>query len=392
MTRTPFNALQAAGIAMAIAATRGVAAESGNHVDYLLIRRDQPAQMVEVLEIAARRLVVREAGSEWTSVPRDRCVALLSAGAVIVERRQGWLRLSDGQRFPGQALSGAPRGEGVLAWNQSSWLGRMEVKIDQIESVTFAGAPVPPHGESDVLLLVNGDRVEGFITAIGDPITLELSGDDGRTRVVELALERVAALRMVAPAQAPSGQRVWLADGTVFAARDVLLGEDGFFRVDGVAFCDEPARRIEREGVAAVLFDPKALVPLAALAPRRVDGPAGRYVVPPPRALQDNAPLGVAAVEFRGPLAAQYVLPVGAAHFQADVQLPVLARTIGDCDVVVLDDGHEVFRARLNARHPSASIAVPLSGSILTIEVREGSSGPIQNRVVLNRAAILVAH
>jgi hypothetical protein len=86
------------------------------------------------------------------------------------------------------------------------------------------------------------------------------------------------------------------------------------------------------------------------------------------------------------------VLPVGAAHFQADVQFPVLARTIGDCDVVVLDDGHEVFQARLNARHPSASIAVPLSGSILTIEVREGSSGPIQNRVVLNRAAILVAH
>jgi hypothetical protein len=390
MTRLPFNAMRVAGIAVAIGAAAGATAASGNQ--YVLFRRDRSSQEVELLEIAVRRLVVRENGSEWSSVPRDRCIALLSTDAAIVERRQGWLRLSDGQRFPGQALSGAPRGEGVLAWNQSSWLGRMEVGIDQVESVTFTGAAVPEAGESDVLLLINGDRLEGFITAIGDPITLELAGTGGQTRVVELPLERVAALRMVAPSRAPSGQRVWLADGTVFTARDVLLGEDGFFRVDGVAFCDEPARRIEREAVAAVLFEPEALVPLSALAPRRLDGPAGRYVLPPPRALQDNAALGVADVEFRGPLSVQYVLPSGASRLQAEVQLPVLARALGDCEVVVLDDGREAWRAGLNARRPSASIAVPLSGSILTIEVREGASGPIQNRVVFSRAAILVAN
>jgi hypothetical protein len=309
---------------------------------------------------------------------------------VIVERRQGWLRLGDGQRFPGQALSGAPRGQGVLAWNQSSWLGRMEVKIDRIESVTFSGTTVPQPGESDVLQLVNGDRVEGFVTALGDPITVELSNDDGSMRAIELALERVAAVRMVAPVQKPAGQRLWLVDGTVVAAREVLLGDDGFFRVDEVEFCEEPARRIEREGVAAVLFDPDAVVALAALQPRRVEGPPGRYVVPPPRALQDNAPLGLAAVEFRGPLSVQYVLPVGATHFQAEAQLPLLARNLGDCELIVRDDAREAWSARLNARHPSASIAVPLSGSMLTIEVREGSSGPIQNQVVLNRAAILV--
>ena len=34
---------------------------------------------------------------------------------------------------------------------------------------------VPPAGEQDVLLLANGDLVEGFVTALGDPVSLELS-------------------------------------------------------------------------------------------------------------------------------------------------------------------------------------------------------------------------
>ncbi len=192
----------------------GAIAASGN---FMLIRRDVPVQIVEVAEIGEQRVVLREDGGGWANVSRKRCVALLRLDAVVVPRLQGWLRLADGQRFPGQALSGARVADGVFVWSQSSWLGRLNVPLDRIASVTFSGsATVPSPGDADVLVLANGDRVEGFVTALGDPVSLEVpNDDDGGYSFIDLPLGRVHAVRMVTPKQKPTGHRLWFTDGTI---------------------------------------------------------------------------------------------------------------------------------------------------------------------------------
>ena len=130
-----------AGLVAAIAVSSEVMAASGS---FLLIRRDMRVQRVEVAQIG-QRLVFREDGGGWASVAIDRCVALLRTDAVIIPRQQGWLTLTDGQRFPGQALSGARAAQDAFVWNQSSWLGRMEVPLDHVASVVFdPAATVPP--------------------------------------------------------------------------------------------------------------------------------------------------------------------------------------------------------------------------------------------------------
>jgi len=385
MKRTPLIRGLVTGLAVVLAAAPAALAKSGN---FLLIRRDMPVQTVEVAEIGARRLVFREDGGSWVSVSRGRCVALLNTDVLIVPRRQGWLDLADGQRFPGQALSAA-RMTDVLVWIQSSWLGRMEVPLDHIRSALFqSSAVVPPQGDADVLLLANGDLIEGFITSLGDPVSLELT--DADTAAIDLPLGRVHAVRMVTPPQKPTGPRLWLLDGTIVEARQVLLSDDGFYRLEGVAFTQEDSYRIALDGVAALLFDPDALVPFADLTPRRVEGPPTRYVVPAPRALDDHAPLGLSRLEFRGPITVYYVLPAGAMYFAAEAQLPAPSRAWGDCELIIRDDDRTVFTARLNAETPTASIGVRLSGSTLTVEVTEGAAGPIHDHVVLFRSLILV--
>ncbi len=310
---------------------------------------------------------------------------------MIIPRQQGWLTLTDGQRMPGQALWGARVAQDVFVWNQSSWLGRMEVPLNRVASVAFdPGVTVPPAGEQDVLLLVNGDQVEGFVTALGDPVSLELSDDDNGPASIELPLGRVDAVRMVSPPQEPDGQRLWLVDGTIVDVQRVTLGDDGYYQFDGVPFTEETSLRIAPAGVAAVLFDPQALVPFASLQPRRVEGPPMRYVVPHPEVLGARVALGLFEVEFRGPLAAHYVLPPGATYFAAEARLPELARAWGDCVLIIRDNGREIFSGRLNAETPTAAIGVRLTGSMLTVEVTEGSAGPIQDRVVLSRAMVLV--
>ena len=47
-------------------------------------------------------------------------------------------------------------------------------------------------------------------------------------------------------------------------------------------------------------------------------------------------------------------------------------------------------RARLNAKEPRAVVNVPLRGSELSIEFTQGANGPLQDRVVLTRAMLLV--
>ncbi len=377
------------GLVGALAAATGAIAASGN---FVLIRRDVPVQIVEVAEIGEQRVVFREDGGGWASVSRQRCVALLRLDAVVVPRLQGWLRLADGQRFHGQALSGALVADCVFVWSQSSWLGRMNVPLDRIASVTLSGsATVPSPGDADVLVLANGDRVEGFVTALGDPVSLEISnGDDGGQSLIDLPLGRVHAVRMVTPQQEPTGHRLWLIDGTVMDVQRVMLGDDGFYRLEGVPFAEDAPDRIAIDGVAALLFDPDALVVFSSLVPRRVEGPPTRYVVPAPTALDDQAPLGLSRVEFRGPLTVHYLLPAGATYFAAEALLPQAARAWGDCVLTVRDDGREVFSGRLNNETPTASIGVRLNGRTLTIEVAEGSAGPIQDRVILLRGLILV--
>jgi hypothetical protein len=390
MTLPRYIASYLCGALCAITAVGTAVGASGR---FLLIRRDRPVEIVAVAEIGAHRLVHSEGAAGWASVSRDQCVALLDTEAVVVPRRQGWLRLADGQRFPGQALSGSRAADGVLVWVQSSWLGRMEVPLNRIESVTFVGGgQVPAPGDADVLQLANGDRLEGVVTALGDPITVEvLNGDESGPQVIELPLDRVVAVRMVTPAQRPSGRRLWLLDGTVVDVSEVMLGDDGFFRLEGVPMVtEEQAKRIEVDAVAGVQFDARGLIPFAAMAPSRVEGPPTRYAVTAPTVLDEFAPLGLGRVEFRGPVSVQYLLPAGSAYLSAEAALPVKARSWGDCELVIREDDRQVFAARLNADTPTAVIGVPLDGSRLTVEVTEGSGGPVQDQVVLLRALVLV--
>ena len=371
--------------------------------EYLLIRRDQDAWLhgrsptavypVRLVEVDDRTLVHGDADRGYRSVPLSRVVGLLAADALPAVSRTGLLRLSDGQRFPGEAFSGARAAADVLVWNQSAWLGRMEVPLDRIESVVFRpGTPVPEPGDEDVVLLGNGDQLDGFVTALGDPLVIDLAperpGDERLT--LEIALDRVAAVRMVAPRRPAHGTRVWLIDGTVVDVARLLMGDDGVVRLDGVGFVtDLPPKRLERSALVAAQFDSAGLVPFAALAPRSIQGPASRYVVRAPQALEELAPLGLARVELRGPIVARYSLPAFPVLLSAEASLPFSARSWGDCELIIRSDRREVFRVHLTGRAPTAQVSVLLEGGELEIEVTEGAHGPIHDHVVLHRAMLL---
>ncbi len=362
----------------------------GQDDEFLLIRRGEPVQLIRVVEINEKALIHGDQSGGWQTIALEKCIALLKPDVLPPLRRSdGLLVLTDGQRFPGKPLPGAPITKDLFVWNHNRF-GRLEVPLEWVRTVLLTGGTIPTvMREADVLMLRNGDVVEGFITALGDPVSIELMNADER-QIVDLPLDGIASVTMITPNRPARGQRIWIRDRSVVDVAHVLLGDDGIIRLmDPTVVTGE--HRLPLSAIAAVLFDPDVMTPFAALSPMRVEGPATRYELPSPGPLDVALPLGLSRVQLRGPLTARYALPTvaGELQFVAEAKRPMTVSAWSDFELVLSDDLQEVFRARLNDAHPTALIDVMLSGSVLTIQITEGEYGPIQDHVILHRAMLL---
>ncbi len=356
------------------------------------------ALLEDDLDLRPIWLAVIDDENVWTreadgvvSTPRTECVGLTSDARIRRWAANAWLRLADGQIFPGAAATGvAPDGDRqVVAWDHQR-LGLLAVPLDRIASITYRNDIAPPEAkDADVVLLANGDRLEGFVLSLADPVLVEVETADGPD-VVEAPLELVAAVTILNPASPPQGHRVWLSDGAVIDVDDIALRDDGGVILTGASFRVQNRDREVRLDLAqlrGVRFAGAVTRALAAVPPRGVDGPPTRFRIPDPVVGDPNAPLGLADVELRGPVTVRYPLD-GAARFAATAVMPLLSRDWGDCELIILDDDREVFRRRINAAQPTAQINVELTGSELTIRIEDSAFGPVQDHIVLQRARL----
>ena len=377
-------------IAASVAMVAPAAPPSGVAVEFVAVfdaKRSWQVSPVHLIALSEAALIQRDAAP----LKLAECIALINPETQPAPSKPGGvLLLADGQRLPGEPVETAKASADSLAWNHP-WLGRVEVPLRLIQSVSYKSqAAPPPPGASDVVTLVNGDRYEGFVTALGNPVSIEIEQSGSRREVMNLPLERVAAVSMVTPRLPPKGRRIWFGEGTVLEVQSIVVGDDGVVRFTGSKLISgTQVTRLGLNEVAAILFDPSAMLPLVTIAPSRIEGPPSRYLIPKPRLLDALAPLDLSRIEFRGPLVSRYALPAGCVRLAAEAMVPVEDRSWGDCEIVIRSDDAEVFRAHLNGSTPSASINVPLTGRELTIEVTQGAHGPIQDVVVLNRAMLL---
>ncbi|MHC5113108.1 MAG: hypothetical protein ACYTGP_01610 [Planctomycetota bacterium] len=398
------------GMLAAVTAAAAFAAPAPATDEFVLIDTKLDVHEVRVVEINDLMLAYQDAEGEIRTSSLTESIALIRRLPDAVVRRgsagplplavpspvgassspPGWLQLADGQRLPGALAGRAPDKEDVLGWSHS-WIGRIDVPLDAITAVTFgtADATLAP-GRMDVVVLANGDRIEGYVKALGDPIRI-LVDLDAEPREVAIPLARSAGVVLVTSPRSPSGRRIWFSDGTLVDARRFRVADDGYVRISTEwSEPGTPPVEVPLDDVAGILFDAQALLPLGRVDPARVEATGPRYVVPAPRRLDERAPLGLGRIAFDGPVIVRYALPPGCTRFAAEAILPESSRLWGDFDLVVRDDDREVHRTRINAQTPTVAINVPLSGTELTIELTQGEHGPIQDRLVLKRAMLLV--
>lgn len=337
--------------------------------------------------------VLLDDARRWESFEPASILAILRREPVIEPTDDGLVELADGTRLPGRP--GDVR-DGALEWLHPD-LPPFELRQVDIRAIRFEReAPIPVADEQDVIVLRNGDRVGGFITSLGELVTIEMDDNvdaDAPPSELQVPRQRIAALALVSVPTGParSGRaRAWLRDGAILNIEGLSIDTSGG-RTQFALRIPGSSQQVEFElsALQAVVFAPRDLVALSTLSPRAIDGPVTRYAVPPPRvdAQVDgmDAPAGLSPLVFDGPVSVTWDLPQRRMWFATDVELPPAARTWGDVHLRIRCDDAVVFEQRLTGEQPKATVNVALDGLSLTIELSDAAGSPIQNTLTFHR-------
>jgi len=345
------------------------------------------------------------AGISRTDVTSD-YLAILSPGDRPAPRPASILELADGQRFIGALSESKPLSPDSILWVHAA-LGTLEFNLDQVRIVQLQGGPevsLRRDDTTDLVLLINGDRIEGFVDVIGPTVTIDA---DGAKR--DLPQDRIQTI-ILGAAKAPPpqpGMVAWLNDGSVIACRSIQttrageliltprnLGESG----DRGSEAPSATLTIRLDDLWALEVQPRTLIPLATLPfTRQVPAQGRRWT----RSVESIDPrwsaIGLADIEIPGPLTAEWDLPAGATRFAADAELPRQMWTWGDCEVVVsalaASGETELWRKRLNADSPRSRItaALPSGSTRIRVRIEAGEFGSVQDKIILRRAVVIAA-
>lgn len=310
------------------------------------------------------------------------------------------LRLADGQRFPGTLAGAFTSDDGAMriVWKHAR-LGAIDVPLDRVAAMTLqAGTSLPSAQSADILQLANGDTIEGVVEGIGEVIVLE---KDGQRR--EVPLERVAACAFVTTPRPRERVRMWLDDGTVVDGSGVMPVSGGAVALTAPPVT--PGRNVavvqqdEIYGVSIGGDAGPSAVPLAALAPAvSQSADAALATEPPraPRALDPNAPLGLSALEIRGPVRLVYEVPKGSKRLTGNISVPEPLRRWAHAPVRIMQGGRALLSTTLDEANPDVALDLALdpalsgSAGALSIEICEGQRGSIGDVLVLERGMLLV--
>ena len=355
--------------------------------DHLILTTDLRLLRGTMATIGPQTVSFRDAGGQDVFLPADQCLGFVDLAYRPPGRSDpGLLLMADGQRLPGRP----ELRQGRLVW-VNPLLGSVKLDLEQVKGLALRSGLEPPEAtERDVVLLANGDRMEGIIEGLGTEVALSQDAPQGgAASTVHIPLERVDAIGLVSTPRAPHGSRIWLEDGTVADVERPIADGDGQVHLRGFLEAAETrAHGLPLSYLLGVRFSASGFVPLASLEPESVSAPPQRLYAPPPQRSRAGAPLGLGAVRLSGPIEVTWELPDGLRRLVATATIPDDVRAWADLELVVLDGQGERQRHRLAGDAPRLPLDVTLRDGTLTLRLEEGRRGPVGDTIVLETPVV----
>lgn len=424
-----------AGLAIslpAIASQVDNKAERDALLERVVIDDTLEATVVRVMSMSESEFVGRTSEGKMLRMPTDKVLAIvptsfqhepvrraptlprnMRSAAEQVVRHDGLLLLTDGQTLAGAPVRDFSTLESLqeaMPW-QSQTLDRIVMPLEQISAVLLRGREIewPAVASNDVVVLKNNDIAQGFVDTKFESGETDLSilveGENGKVR--RILQRRVASIFLSNPAHHEGGAWVWLADGSALRTTGVQFGPDMQAVVKSVFTTpmllgkevddkNEETKALNFNSGIVLAYTPhhEALAALAKVPWNVQATDSGRRWTTPP-VIGDSvlSPLGAADIELPGPMSVTWTLPALSTRIAGVLELPESSRVWGDCNVTIsTGDGAKLFSTRLNGEKPTAAfnVVLPKGKQSLTVRVDAGENGPIEDRVLIRRALILL--
>jgi hypothetical protein len=345
--------------------------------DGTLTRRDLSRESIRFLGFNDGRIHYFGADRNLTSIDSHTAVRIeLERQPTVEDADTQWLlRLVDGQLLRG-AMEGVSA-DGKLRWATRD-LGVVEVSLDDVFAFDLArGEPQTSAqvGDSDLIVLANGDRLNGFIESINEQ-GLTLSRDE---QEVELPWSSIGSVTLANPVSERSGTWLTLTWGSRIRVEGLHVAGG---QVTGKAL--DRAVTVPLKAVRTFDFaEHHRIVPLGEMAHKVVAGGTVFGVEHPPAIAPE-------AIALHAPVTLRFELPPGATQFAAAASLDREGLDWADLVLIVSDGRGELFRQRLYGQAPDAAINVQLRDRTLTIQLDDGAQGPIRDRLYLTEPQVLI--
>ncbi|MEO1236991.1 MAG: hypothetical protein AAFX76_09410 [Planctomycetota bacterium] len=314
------------------------------------------------------------------------------------------ITLVDGQDIVGRWADGTRGGEAIV-WEHPE-LGRFTFGLDDVRSVTAVGldaASFTPAANNDnaalgdTVTLANGDRLTGFIVAVGGT-TLTIA-PDGAAGEVTLEVADLAGLTLANPPRdaGVEGDLVALADGTRVRATGVTVRGNELTLTPVLADAGR-AVTIDRTQLRRVDFAAGGLrlVALGDQPMRTIDGGEAFGLTWPPER-------DAAGLRLHAPVTVEFDLPEGVRRFAATAELdppagvPAERAALADIDLWVggeADGGVDSTRPdlHLDAGQPAGRVNLELDPGSASLRLRldPAANGPVLDRLRLRQAVLLL--
>lgn len=270
---------------------------------------------------------------------------------------------------------------GRLLW-KSPALGDYAADLDAVTSFSVADVaadrPALRATSDDIIELINGDRLTGFV----DQITAEklvLSVED---TPIDLTWDRIARVALANPIKQSPGTWVTLVGGTRVRGDNARLDDSGL----AIETADGRQVASPLAGVRAIEFAvARRLAPIDQ-ASYEVTSGGDVFGVPMPPVINGDR------VQLHAPVSVTFELPDGANRFATTASLDPADLKWADCVIVIADEKGELARQRLNADTPRVELSVVSRspGGKLRVTIEPGVNGPVRDRVTLWDTVFLV--
>lgn len=304
--------------------------------------------------------------------------------AIVLARPESFFRdpstrsmmaLDDGQRVAG----GFELVNRSLQW-RSRELGMVAVNLERLSWIGPTAIAAEASPERDRVLLINGDRVDGFVNSLqaerGVEVEVPNTTGDPKKTSMWFDLARVASIRLAARTTPPTGWRFWLVDGTVVDADHWKKLESNLAiqgcHLEGV----DPSTVISWDQVLAVQPLNTPVVAMSSIVWSTADEtPQQRLTPARVRLSRSLGPLNMRDVDLLGPGTFTATIPEGTWLLNLQLEsTPTLAHYT-DCTIRVLDGEKEIMTEHWTSLTPPRHLQIPLHGRTLTVVISNSAQG-----------------